>query len=111
MEFGSFVGPVEGDRAYFQYEQVDLHASCGPMASLPCGEGIHITCNRCDTVSIELALHYWGPGHRGSFAPSDVRCDMPCPEVENPDLERVRRLIEHFPMGLTLSAAPSGCSA
>lgn len=99
---GAFVGPVNGDTAHFRYATVEPHPSCGPLVEVPCDDGEprgHNVCNACETVELELD----SPLSSRSVLPRTSRqCDVPCPVVENPELQRIQRLLEHFPSGLVV---------
>lgn len=104
LDLGGRVGPVTGDTAHFRYVPVRLEASCGPMVAVPC-EGFPRQCNRCEKVTIEL------PSPKTSRRvppPEPSSCAQPCPKVDNPDLERLRRLAEHFPTGFLPASDPLG---
>lgn len=96
---GAFVGPVDADTAHFRYVKVEPRATCGPVVRIPCDDGErrgHNVCNVCETVELELDAPMWS---RGSRPPLDRQCDVPCPIVENPELDRIQRLLENLPTG------------
>jgi hypothetical protein len=103
-DLGGSVGPVVGDTAHFRYLPVRIEASCGPMVSVPC-ESFPRRCNQCKDITIALPSP---KASRRTPPPEPTSCKQPCPEVDNPDLERVRRLAEHFPTGLALEPDPLG---
>jgi hypothetical protein len=92
---GGYVGPVEGDSAYFRYVPVHLAASCGPVVKEACEDGSFRECNTCTTVELKLLDRH----ELGRTFPPHRRCSVACPVVENADLDRLRRLIGAYPMG------------
>ena len=104
LDLGGSIGPVTSDTAYFRYIPVRIEASCGPLVEAPCA-GVSRRCNRCEQISVALV----SPKTTRRTPPPEVSvCAEPCPKIDNPDLERLRRIAEHFVTGLVPASDPLG---
>ncbi|MFO0554618.1 MAG: hypothetical protein U0271_39945 [Polyangiaceae bacterium] len=107
QEWSVCPGPIEGDALRFRVREVEFDATCGPIVPLACESGGSRGCNLCKEVKIAVRWLSFHKGRRPRIEPPlPSSCSLPCPAADNPDLDRIERLRQHFESGYLEGDAP-----